>query len=151
MDFDEIIMNHNENSTFRQRGREHSAKIIALMKISITLCDIDNSLPPWSFTRKAVGRRWTRPKQHYHWEWWHQRLQRTESQRTDLPQFPPEKPFFFQKAFGDTDQSGHQLHWINFILRLYSCSRVCMPHYKEQCTIHVFHYIAYFVGMGCTG
>lgn len=39
------------------RGREHSPKIIALMKISITLCDIDNSLPPWSSTRKPGGRR----------------------------------------------------------------------------------------------
>lgn len=97
MDFDKIIMNRNENSTFRQRGREHSPEIIALMKISIALYDIDNSLPPWSSTRKPGGRRWTQPKQHYHWEWWHQRLQRTESQRTDLPQFPPRSLFLSKK------------------------------------------------------
>lgn len=40
----------------------------------------------------------------------------------------PEKPFSFQKAFGDTHQSGHQLHWINFTLGLYSCSHIFMPH-----------------------
>lgn len=46
----------------------------------------------------------------------------------------PEKPFSFQKAFGDTHQSGHQRHWINFTLRLYSCSHtgISMPHWNEK-------------------
>lgn len=31
----------------------------------------------------------------------------------------PEKPFSFQKAFGDTDHSYHQLQWINYTSSLY--------------------------------